>query len=93
LKHTLLATHMELYNRPANLFVAGFIGSPAIDLTDGMVDAQGVARMTWVDTGVRLPQQTGRPLTVGMRPEDRFVQTFAADKVHVFDAAGGLRLN
>ena len=73
-----LATPMELYNRPANLFVAGFIGSPAINLADGAVDAQGVVRMAGVDTGVRLPQHAGQAVKVGVRPEDMLVQPEAS---------------
>src|ERR671917_296474 len=40
-----IGTPEELYNRPANLFVAGFIGSPAMNFFPG----------TMTDVGVRLP--------------------------------------
>ena len=36
---------LELYDRPANLFVAGFIGSPAMNFLHGKVKANGVARL------------------------------------------------
>ncbi len=65
-----LATPMELYERPANVFVAGFIGSPAINFATGQVDADGRVMLCGQDTGVRLPQQSGREVTVGVRPED-----------------------
>lgn len=65
-----LATPMELYERPANLFVAGFIGSPSINFATGQVDADGRVMLCGQDTGVRLPEQTNREVTVGVRPED-----------------------
>jgi multiple sugar transport system ATP-binding protein len=61
---------LDLYDRPANLFVAGFIGSPAMNFIDGTVTADGFA----VD-GVTLPlaaapaASAGRPATYGVRPE------------------------
>ncbi len=72
-------TPQEVYQRPANLFVAGFIGTPEINLVPGVVEAgrQGV----WLRAGekgeeMRLPLPTvpaewaGRELVVGIRPED-----------------------
>ena len=69
-----LATPMELYARPANLFVAGFIGSPSINLCAGEVDAGGCVLMAGADTGLRLAGAAGRRLQVGIRPEDLRVQ-------------------
>jgi multiple sugar transport system ATP-binding protein len=59
---------LELYDRPANLFVAGFIGSPAMGLIPGRL-APGAAVL---DDGARLPcagGAEGRPVTLGVRPE------------------------
>jgi multiple sugar transport system ATP-binding protein len=62
---------LDLYDRPANTFVAGFIGSPAMNLVTGQVDASG----TLVAGDLRLPLppqagiQPGRRLTWGIRPE------------------------
>lgn len=65
---------LELYDRPANRFVAGFIGSPSMNMISGRVrrDAKGV----WVEAeGARLtapddPDLTeGRQVTFGIRPE------------------------
>ena len=36
---------LELYDRPANLFVAGFIGSPAMNVLEGRID--GSRRSSW----------------------------------------------
>jgi multiple sugar transport system ATP-binding protein len=65
---------LELYDRPANLFVAGFIGSPAMNMLTGQIDAADGARFVTGD-GIALP--VGRPLTgpadgglvYGLRPE------------------------
>jgi multiple sugar transport system ATP-binding protein len=57
----------ELYRRPANLFVGGFIGSPAMNLVEGAV-ASGVLRLG----SYQLPAH-GLPdgrVGVGIRPED-----------------------
>jgi multiple sugar transport system ATP-binding protein len=66
---------LELYDRPHNLFVAGFIGSPAMNFINGRIQANGQA--TFVsDGGVTIPlgqnapvASDGRPLTLGVRPE------------------------
>ncbi|WP_226356422.1 ABC transporter ATP-binding protein [Pseudonocardia sp. ICBG601] len=61
----------ELYDRPANVFVAGFIGSPAMNLLDLPVTGDGV-----VLGGVTVPvprpvrDDAGHAVTVGIRPED-----------------------
>jgi multiple sugar transport system ATP-binding protein len=63
---------LELYDDPANLFVAGFIGSPAMNFLRGRVNGAGVA----VGEGVALPAPArarpadhGREVIVGVRPE------------------------
>jgi oligogalacturonide transport system ATP-binding protein len=49
-----VATPKELYNRPANLFVAGFIGSPEMNLIDGAIDGGN-----FVVGSQKLPLATG----------------------------------
>jgi len=62
---------LELYDRPANLFVAGFIGSPAMNMVKGTV-SDGVLRME-DGTAWPLPTNGGRPAdgpaVYGVRPE------------------------
>lgn len=65
---------LGLYDRPDNLFVAGFIGSPAMNMLHGRIEANG--QLAFVsDGGVRLPLDTapaaahGRPVVYGIRPE------------------------
>ena len=60
----------EIYDRPANTFVASFIGSPAMNLMDGKVTG-GVFRAPNVEiAGINAPDG---PLTLGFRAEDATV--------------------
>jgi len=63
---------LELYDRPANLFVAGFIGSPAMNTIEGEI-RDGTFR-TKTGTPLPLPDRggnghAGRPVVYGVRPE------------------------
>jgi multiple sugar transport system ATP-binding protein len=67
-----VGTPLELYNRPANLFVAGFLGSPPINViegqvTDGVVAGDGFSFP--VSPGMRSVER-GQRVLVGFRPED-----------------------
>ncbi|MGK6315439.1 ABC transporter ATP-binding protein [Neorhizobium sp. DT-125] len=65
---------LELYRKPANLFVAGFIGTPAMNFVDavgGSDDLGPLAKLPGGEAirvdGIRLEE--GRPVTIGFRPE------------------------
>jgi len=64
----------ELYERPANVFVAAFIGSPSMNLLSGRVDG-GALRLgserieLGEEVAARLRPWDGGELTVGLRPE------------------------
>ena len=136
-----LATPMELYERPANTFVAEFIGSPAINWSESQVGAEGQIYLGQDNSGLVLPALAGRRVRIGIRPEDMVVHeggmlqatvtlveptgaesyvllrsamgectlrmagaasyapgdilrmTVSPQKIHVFDAASGERLN
>jgi sn-glycerol 3-phosphate transport system ATP-binding protein len=60
---------LDLYERPATAFVAGFIGSPAMNLVEGRVDASCVVVGQCVLPCVRPAGEAGRGVTVGLRPE------------------------
>jgi multiple sugar transport system ATP-binding protein len=66
---------LDLYDRPANLFVAGFIGSPAMNMFDGIYRAHGAGPAVEVQGGARIAlgrayqAQDGAQVTAGMRPE------------------------
>ncbi len=67
-----LGTPIELYERPASIFVAGFIGSPAMNFMDAKVGSD--SRSIDLPGGERLPlngtgAEAGRPVTLGIRPE------------------------
>src|SRR3546814_8890665 len=65
---------LELYDHPANLFVAGFIGSPAMNFIEGRVSLNGRARFI-SEAGVELPlngapgARDGQTAIYGVRPE------------------------
>lgn len=72
------ASPRELYNEPANLFVAGFIGSPSMNFFDATLIAE--EQSMWVDTGgfrLEVPSDkrklydayVGREVIFGIRPE------------------------
>jgi multiple sugar transport system ATP-binding protein len=66
-----LGTPLELYRAPANRFVAGFIGSPAMNFLPGRIEA-GSVRVDGADGGlVRAPAgaANGSTVEVGLRPE------------------------
>ena len=64
---------MHLYQDPDNKFVAGFIGSPAMNFVNGVAQKGGVRipalSDTVVTTSVALPAE-GSAVTVGVRPQD-----------------------
>ena len=71
-----IGSPLALYQRPANLFVAGFIGSPAMNLLKARVVAvaEGIATVFLaagpsLDIAVSRPLEPGDTVTLGIRPE------------------------
>ncbi len=67
-----LAAPMTLYRDPANLFVAGFIGSPAINEVEAVATDERSVRMLGdaeFQMQLQTPLQAGQKLTAGIRPE------------------------
>ena len=65
---------LELYDRPANLFVAGFIGSPTMNFLDGVVTLKGGPKVRLADgtllaVPAKLAIREGQMVTAGLRPE------------------------
>ena len=58
-----------LYARPANVFVAGFIGSPAMNLCPAPNGANGSISFGGVTFRLPLEAGSGRPIVLGLRPE------------------------
>ncbi|MBJ6464814.1 TOBE domain-containing protein [Enterobacter hormaechei] len=68
-----IGTPVEVYEKPASRFVASFIGSPAMNLLDGRINAAGTHFE--LESGMALPINwyyrgyAGRKMTLGIRPE------------------------
>ena len=65
-------TPHNLFHRPANLFVAAFIGSPSMNLVDAKIDGRNVR---FADYSLALPESSGfagldRDVILGIRPTD-----------------------
>jgi multiple sugar transport system ATP-binding protein len=88
-----VGTPDDLYNRPRNVFVAGFIGAPAMNFMPGEI-ADGSLRFPLATVplsdgdngGFRAPDRQGKVL-VGIRPEDFEDATLATERGH------GMRVN
>ena len=84
---------LELYRNPGNKFVAGFIGSPAMNFLDGVVKGGKVhvpALAADLDIAVSLPED-GRKVTVGLRPEHIGVDTGGdTHTIELTEALGGV---
>ncbi len=68
-----LDTPLGLYRRPANVFVAGFIGSPAMNLVEATVRSGTVSFGGYqlpVPSGVDLAEYDGRHIILGFRPTE-----------------------
>ncbi len=80
---------LELYNKPANTFVAGFIGSPPMNFAevtfterDGrlVAEADGIQVVLPDTMRQRIGRSTGRTATLGIRPESLRIATPDADR-------------
>ena len=84
---------MDLYRDPANRFVAGFIGSPAMNFLDGTVadgEVETPALEDRVRPGVTLPP-AGTRVKVGLRPEHLSIAPDGAThRVELTEALGGV---
>jgi len=90
-----VAAPQELYDRPVNLFVGGFIGSPAMNLVEARLEAadgaaDGAFAVVLGDQRLALPQEllaarpalrewAGRELVLGIRPESLQDAALASD--------------
>ena len=69
-----IGTPLELYDRPSNVFVAGFIGSPAMNLIPGITKKSGKSFAAEIYGGkLPLPEiknlADGQEVLIGVRPE------------------------
>jgi multiple sugar transport system ATP-binding protein len=78
-------TPRALYERPANVFVAGFIGSPAMNLMTLKIAAGGVKfgnSTLKIDSAI-LAKTKEKSITVGLRPEDLVISKSDGIQVEV----------
>jgi multiple sugar transport system ATP-binding protein len=79
-----------LYDRPLNLFVGGFIGSPAMNMLEATIEKNGDLHAVIGDQRIGLGKETldarpalakfaGRSVVIGIRPEDLEDQALAGD--------------
>jgi multiple sugar transport system ATP-binding protein len=85
---------LDLYDRPDNLFVAGFIGSPAMNMIKGRIRVNGTASFEG-PAGVKFllaaagPGNDGRPTVYGVRPEHFSLSDDGAEaEVQVIEPTG-----
>ena len=68
-----LGTPDEIYNKPKNLYVADFIGSPSMNFIEGHLESgtfkKGSVTLPMVGYEFASPQVADRPATIGIRPE------------------------
>ena len=62
-------TPLELYDQPANVFVATFIGSPTMNLVSGVMEADGVRAQDGTLWPAPTDKDLGRRVLLGVRPE------------------------
>ena len=81
-----VGTPLELYDRPANAFVASFIGSPSMNLFTGHVERPDIVL---TDDGIRLPVtrtpglEVGQRVLYGVRPQHFVLTPEASINAHV----------
>ncbi len=83
---------LDLYHDPDNRFVAGFIGSPAMNFLNATSDVTSAAvpgLAASVVTGAQLPAK-GTAITIGLRPQHLHITTGDTHRVEVTEALGGV---
>ena len=97
-----LGTPDEIYNRPANTYVATFIGSPTMNLIEGRATGYGQFSIAGAGLALTAPDNASKPTLLGLRPEHirlddaaawrgvvNLVEPTGADTYVVVDTAAG----
>ncbi|MBM3152513.1 MAG: sn-glycerol-3-phosphate ABC transporter ATP-binding protein UgpC [Chloroflexi bacterium] len=91
-----LDTPQSLYDRPANMFVAGFIGSPAMNFFKGhlrksgsklVIDTGGFAVTVPAERAKPIQSYVDKPVVFGLRPEDVYNPQFVPPGIHAENVA------
>lgn len=84
----------KLYNNPKNMFVAGFIGSPAMNFIEGKIEdgkflAEDLKFIIPDKFAGRVNEYNGKNVVLGIRPEDIYKEDYAlnVDKTNMIKAA------
>jgi multiple sugar transport system ATP-binding protein len=93
-----IGTPLDLYDNPVNLFVAGFIGSPAMNFIKGALRREGGRAWVEAPQGVKLPApgnrggHDGQSVVYGVRPEHLAIAANGASGVpavvHIVEPTG-----
>jgi sn-glycerol 3-phosphate transport system ATP-binding protein len=91
-----LGTPIELYERPATKFVAGFIGSPSMNFQDATISDDGkkavLSDQETINLSENLASHANQPVTIGIRPEHLHINSSKTGsislKVHVVEHLG-----
>jgi multiple sugar transport system ATP-binding protein len=87
---------LELYGQPANKFVAGFIGSPAMNFVDVRIadaggtlwaEAEGLRLQVPPQLAERMRPHSGKAVTFGVRPEALRIADGSEPAEYAFDSA------
>ena len=85
---------MDIYHDPENKFVAGFIGSPAMNFFAGYVRSEKICipafKDVLVETKIKLPSE-GTNVTVGIRPQNLIMDESGTDfTIEILERLGGV---
>jgi sn-glycerol 3-phosphate transport system ATP-binding protein len=83
-----IGSPLDVYERPANLFVAGFIGSPAMNFLEATVAEDGKSLALSGESRLAAPPSglapwRGKRVTVGIRPEHLDITTEGRDGIRL----------
>jgi len=88
-----IAPPMEVYDRPVNRFVAGFLGTPPMNFFDGKINVKdGMpafflkdgTKIGFQDSNSKLASYSGKDMVLGLRPEHLRVEQFTNQKNNNF---------
>jgi multiple sugar transport system ATP-binding protein len=77
-------TPLTIYHKPANKFVAGFIGSPTMNFMNGMISGNGTRSFRQDDTGFSV----GIPGSSGSAPSGRVILGIRPEHIHATRPSG-----
>jgi multiple sugar transport system ATP-binding protein len=98
-----VGTPEDLYFRPDNVFVAGFIGSPSMNFFNGRivrseddrvrVESEGLQVLLPEERGRRVAALAGKELTFGIRPEDIYDRAFVPGDIRTQEVPVRVEIN